>query len=449
MGWISIGVQHFRFSTIANFRPVLPPLLSRRSFLGCIMSSPPPDITVTDPDQPEVFQRHRPLPISVREFFPDLIKCLLSVKTIIIISSLKQTSLRPAELLLPPGGAVAVSHKFSEPHSPTPTLTNSNDDASINPPSPTLSAHSSSSMQHITSTDNKPEDKGLSSSSLLKPDDVQPSGHHGRRGSTTSSQGSHVSFEQVERDHPLSEAKVSRPLRHTPSHATSVTVADPSPSGSLREKSRRGADVHSTPGSIAPSESDKSGLPANQRVRLEEQEDVLDPAPFKFRSIQLAALLDPKNFLELMNMGGINAIMKGLGTHPKQGLSVKSQQLQGKSRRRGASVEQRSVSSREATESSQVALPGIVVTSPSGVESKGGNGNGNGGGGSGSGSDEPAYMANLDIRRLIFGENALPPARSKTLLELMWLALKDKVLVRSFLPSVLLFVIQVTFFEKC
>jgi P-type Ca2+ transporter type 2C len=253
----------------------------------------------------------------------------------------------------------------------------------------------------------------LSSSFLLKPDYVQSSGHQGRRGSTTSSQGSHVSFELVEGDHPLSA-----------SHATSVTAADASPSGSFREKSRGGVDVYSRHASIAPSESEKSGnhgLPANQRIKLEDQEDVVDPAPFRFRPLQLAALLDPKNFPELVDMGGINAILKGLGTHPKQGLSVKSQQ---KSRKRGVSVEEKPAVSREASER-QVTLPSVVVTSPSGEQSKG---NGSGGG---NGGDEPAYMATLETRRRIFGENTLPPTQCKTLLELMWLALKDKVLVRN------------------
>ena len=90
----------------------------------------------------------------------------------------------------------------------------------------------------------------------------------------------------------------------------------------------------------------------------------------------------------------------------------------------------------EGSEHPQVTLPNIVVTSPSGKETEGnGNGNGNDGGSS---SDESTFKASLDNRRRVYGENALPPARSKTLLELMWLALKDKVLVRLFPTSVAL-----------
>jgi Ca2+-transporting ATPase len=40
------------------------------------------------------------------------------------------------------------------------------------------------------------------------------------------------------------------------------------------------------------------------------------------------------------------------------------------------------------------------------------------------------HLASLSERRRVFGENVLPQRASKSLLALMWLALKDKVLVR-------------------
>jgi len=39
------------------------------------------------------------------------------------------------------------------------------------------------------------------------------------------------------------------------------------------------------------------------------------------------------------------------------------------------------------------------------------------------------YTASMEDRRRVYGENVLPSKPSKTLLVLMWLALKDKVLV--------------------
>jgi Ca2+-transporting ATPase len=43
--------------------------------------------------------------------------------------------------------------------------------------------------------------------------------------------------------------------------------------------------------------------------------------------------------------------------------------------------------------------------------------------------DGPAFTASLNERRKIYGRNVLPHRPSKTLLQLMWAALKDKVLV--------------------
>ena len=42
-----------------------------------------------------------------------------------------------------------------------------------------------------------------------------------------------------------------------------------------------------------------------------------------------------------------------------------------------------------------------------------------------------AFSASLEDRRRVFGENVLPSRKTKSLLSLMWLALKDKVLVRT------------------
>ena len=43
--------------------------------------------------------------------------------------------------------------------------------------------------------------------------------------------------------------------------------------------------------------------------------------------------------------------------------------------------------------------------------------------------DEPAFNAPLDERHRVYGKNILPTRKTKSLLQLMWLALKDKVLV--------------------
>ena len=42
---------------------------------------------------------------------------------------------------------------------------------------------------------------------------------------------------------------------------------------------------------------------------------------------------------------------------------------------------------------------------------------------------EDAYRASIEDRQRIFGRNIIPQNANKTLLQLLWLALKDKVLV--------------------
>lgn len=43
--------------------------------------------------------------------------------------------------------------------------------------------------------------------------------------------------------------------------------------------------------------------------------------------------------------------------------------------------------------------------------------------------DGPAFLATMEDRRRVFGENVLPTRTSRTLLQLLWAAFQDKVLV--------------------
>ena len=107
-----------------------------------------------------------------------------------------------------------------------------------------------------------------------------------------------------------------------------------------------------------------------------------DPTPFAFKPCALAALVDPKSLEGLERMGGLEGLCAGLGTGRTNGLSAHSLG-------QGASVD-------------------------------GGN----------SGGEGP-FAAPLSDRQRVYGTNSLPLRRSKSLLQLVWLALKDKVLVCS------------------
>jgi Ca2+-transporting ATPase len=51
------------------------------------------------------------------------------------------------------------------------------------------------------------------------------------------------------------------------------------------------------------------------------QDGLPDPCPFKFRPVELASLLDPKN-LDALEVGGINTLLDGLRTDPLGGLTL-------------------------------------------------------------------------------------------------------------------------------
>ncbi|KIJ51508.1 hypothetical protein M422DRAFT_157926 [Sphaerobolus stellatus SS14] len=116
----------------------------------------------------------------------------------------------------------------------------------------------------------------------------------------------------------------------------------------------------------------------------------MDPTPFTFKPLQLAALCDPKSIEALKSLGGIDAVIKGLGTHGKHGLSKHALGLGEDSKPTHATED---------------------------------------GGTPPLDSHSGAFAATPQDRQRVFGENVLPARKSKTLLQLMWLAFKDKVLV--------------------
>lgn len=122
----------------------------------------------------------------------------------------------------------------------------------------------------------------------------------------------------------------------------------------------------------------KKGVPEEEETghHAELKADLLcDPAPFSLKPFQLAHILDPKSFDSLKAIGGTDGLLTGLGVNKDQGLSKDS-----------------------------------------------------------SGGDGPA-AATMEDRARVYGHNVLPIRPSKSLLQLMWTAMKDKVLVRVFYSS--------------
>ncbi|KAJ7483301.1 E1-E2 ATPase-domain-containing protein, partial [Mycena latifolia] len=259
------------------------------------------------------------------------------------------------------------------PRSPTHT----DDGASIItvPPSPTLSSHSSVHFQPPTSLalrDNEPE---LRSPSLLSPVD-------GRN--THQRKGSNATFASVSDVTGANHAsRQDEELRHVKSNTTSVTRV------ASRSVSRANADSDTT---TAISEKGKGKKDDESQGPAELATDT-DPTPFHFRSDELAMMLDPKNLDTLQSFGGVEGLLDGLGTTSDIGLGDPGDGRPGAGV--GASQREKGLSGEKSVDWNSKA----------------------------------AFAASLDARRRIYGENVLPRRATKSLLQLMYTALKHKVLV--------------------
>lgn len=121
--------------------------------------------------------------------------------------------------------------------------------------------------------------------------------------------------------------------------------------------------------------------------------------------VRLASLVDPKSLESLTNMGGVDGVISGLGTHPSRGLEPDAVGPANE----GAvdSKDANRVVPEPATAGDNNTPPPPPASSTSGA----------------------AYKASYEDRTRVYGHNVLPSRKSKTLLQLMWIAMKDKVLI--------------------
>ncbi|KAF6754524.1 calcium-transporting ATPase [Ephemerocybe angulata] len=297
---------------------------------------------------------------------------------------------------------------------PSPVPSDMSDSLTI-PPSPTISTHSVHFHTSLALRDNKPEEKsGMTSLGLLKPENASGQSTSRRPSNATST------TEAGSEDHGLSDSD----LRHVHSAATSATHVDASSvlnssktskSGDSDSVSKKKQDKKDKKKKGEPSEDD--GKTAHQ-IELE-QDAAINPAPFAFKPYELAHMLDPKNLDTLASFGGAAGLLRGLGTSVERGLT--SSQAVGTSSASGAGLgaSQRHESEPQYAEKEKV--PDIMLTAPSGQTSAASP--------TLEGENTTAVNASMDDRKRIYGENVLPTRASKSLLQLMWMALKDKVLV--------------------
>jgi len=136
--------------------------------------------------------------------------------------------------------------------------------------------------------------------------------------------------------------------------------------------------------------------PMNDLDHSDTTATVADPrpainGPFTFTSDQLMDLVDPKSPATLIAYGGVQGVLAGLHANPTRGLSTSERSL--------AAVVTSDVDEK-------VDTPAEFAPSTSGG---------------------PVTMAE---REEFFGRNVLPKRKPKTIFQLMWMALQEKILVR-------------------
>ena len=128
---------------------------------------------------------------------------------------------------------------------------------------------------------------------------------------------------------------------------------------------------------------------------LDPDKDTTDPTPFKEKPSTLAVLVDPKSLESLEKIGGSQGLLAGLGVDPTKGLT-------------GGDDEVKAAESSTRPTDEEAAIEAVPLDK-SGAQ----------------------WKADLEERRRVYGRNDLPERKSKSLLLLMWIAFKDKVLVSS------------------
>ncbi|KAF7730071.1 hypothetical protein EC973_003017 [Apophysomyces ossiformis] len=127
-----------------------------------------------------------------------------------------------------------------------------------------------------------------------------------------------------------------------------------------------------------------------------------DPTnPFAFTAEQLSALMDPKNLGLLRIYGGLQGVARGIHADLQSGLdedlrienAITLDDIMTESTEKETSVVQQEQQHQQLPEQQQGAQESFAQ------------------------------------RKLMFGDNTLPPAKSKNILQLMWMAMKDKTLI--------------------
>jgi P-type Ca2+ transporter type 2C len=191
---------------------------------------------------------------------------------------------------------------------------------------------------------------------------------------------------------------------------------------------------------------------SDQRDLLKQDEPEIPNNPFAFTPKQLAKLHDPKDLNVLRHMGGLEGLVFGLRTDVSTGLSNDEDHLEGKvtlqdcwhalETRRKQQM-QEGISKKQEEEATEIAHENEKHDAEDGAKAK--RGDSAGSKRKSSLSSRRATLTSIRTqalaskgfsdRRRIFSENRIPARIPKNILQLMWMALHDKILVYSFSKS--------------
>ncbi|KAJ6441475.1 calcium-translocating P-type ATPase, PMCA-type [Purpureocillium lavendulum] len=127
----------------------------------------------------------------------------------------------------------------------------------------------------------------------------------------------------------------------------------------------------------------------------------IDENPFAFSPGQLGKLISPKSLAAFVSLGGLAGLVRGLKSDRQNGIGADERHI----------AESITFDQATADTSSQDPSPHDQRTSPSPAQHKG------------------KEQAPFVDRKRVFGENQLPERKSKSFLQLAWIALQDRVLI--------------------
>jgi P-type Ca2+ transporter type 2C len=261
---------------------------------------------------------------------------------------------------------------------------------------------------------------------------------------TSSSQPSHVSTPHAH------SSSTSSNLLNVPGMSSSQHQRSPS-FGST------GTSLWTPTPSSALASSDIGEEKSEQRNLLKQNEPEIPNNPFAFTPKQLAKLHDPKDVNVLRDMGGLEGLVFGLRTDVSNGLSNDEDHLQGKvtlqdcwhalETRRKQQM-QEGISKKQEEETAKEAVAEIASKNEKHDAEDRDKAKRSDSAGSKRKSSLSSRRATLTSirsqalpskgfsdRKRIFSENRIPARKPKNILQLMWMALHDKILVYSFSNS--------------